>query len=185
MGNENKNAKWYIVSTQSGKEDKVKENIDLRITSMEMQDFIFETLIAKEEVQVLKEGKPTGKTKIKNVYPRYLFVKMIMDDKAWFVIRNTPGVTGFIGSAGKGTKPTPVPKEQMDRVLKICGRFEDISANEYSVGQKVRILRGPWQDNIGEIISIDYDTNQLQVRINTMITMNAVGRFSFADVELI
>jgi len=181
---EDKRIQWYVVSTASGKELIAKQNIDTRIVTMEMQDFIFETLVVQEEVDVIRGGKPTGKTKLKNLYPRYLFIKMIMDDKAWFVVRNTPEVTGFVGSAGKGTKPIPVPKDEMNRILKLCGKYVDESLDQYKIGAKVRILRGSYQDLEGNIISVDKDTNQLVVEF-LLMGRKATGSFSFTDIELI
>ena len=93
---------WYVVNTYSSHENKVKDNLEKRIESHGLQDTIFRIVVAEHEVPVMREGKPTGKTKMKNFYPGYVFVEMVMTDEAWFVVRNTPGVTGFIGSSGKG-----------------------------------------------------------------------------------
>ena len=107
---------WYVINSYTGHENTVKDNLIRRIETMNVQNNIFRVIVAEEEVPVLKEGMPTGKTKIKNTYPGYVFVEMIMSDEAWFVVRNTPGVTGFVGSSGKGAKPFPVPKEQIESV---------------------------------------------------------------------
>ena len=112
---------WYVINSYTGHENTVKDNLIRRIETMNVQNNIFRVIVAEEEVPVLKDGMPTGKTKIKNTYPGYVFVEMIMSDEAWFVVRNTPGVTGFVGSSGKGAKPFPVPKEQIESVLKKIG----------------------------------------------------------------
>ena len=91
---------WYIVTCQSQHERKVADNLKKRIDSMGMQDYIFDVLVAEQEFPVLKDGLPTGKTKMKNLYPGYIFVQMIMTDSIWYNVRNAPGVTGIAGSAG-------------------------------------------------------------------------------------
>lgn len=102
---------WYVVNTYSSHENKVKDNLEKRIESHNLQDYIFRIIVAEHEVPVMKNGQPTGKTKMKNLYPGYVFIEMIMTDEAWFMVRNTPGVTGFIGSSGGGAKPFPVSRE--------------------------------------------------------------------------
>ena len=104
---------WYVVNTYSTHENKVKENLKRRVESMGLGDLIFRIIVAEQEVPVMKDGMPTEKTRMKNLYPGYVFVEMIMTDYAWYVVRNTPGVTGFVGSSGKGTKPFPVPRTLM------------------------------------------------------------------------
>ena len=99
---------WYVVNTYSGHENKVKEKLEMRTQSMGLEDYIFRVIVAEHEVPVMREGKPTGKTKMKNLYPGYIFVEMIMTDEAWYIVRNTPGVTGFVGSSGGHAKPFPV-----------------------------------------------------------------------------
>ena len=91
---------WYVVNTYASHENKVKDNIVRRIESMNMKDYIFRVLVAEYEEPVVKDGSFTGKFKTKNMYPGYIFIEMIMTDEAWYVVRNTPGVTGFIGSSG-------------------------------------------------------------------------------------
>ncbi|MBQ2494349.1 MAG: transcription termination/antitermination protein NusG, partial [Bacilli bacterium] len=119
MAEENKAAKlgdkaWYIVTTYSKHEAKTAENLIRRIDSMNMKDLILRVLVAEHEVPVLKDGEPTGKTKTENYYPGYFFVEMIMTDESWYIVRNTPGVTGIVGSSGGGQKPAPVPREQIE-----------------------------------------------------------------------
>ncbi|MPM67470.1 Transcription termination/antitermination protein NusG [bioreactor metagenome] len=110
---------WYVVNTYSTHEKRVAENLKKRVESMNLQNLVFRIIVAEQEVPVMKDGQPTGKMRMKNLYPGYVFVEMIMTDYAWFVVRNTPGVTGFVGSSGKGTKPFPIPREQVEPVLKM------------------------------------------------------------------
>ena len=100
--------KWYVVNTYSGHENKVKEKLDMRIQSMNMQDYIFRVIVPEATETEIKDGKK--KEKVKKLFPGYVLVEMIMTDEAWYVIRNTPGVTGFLGSSGKGAKPFPLMK---------------------------------------------------------------------------
>ncbi len=115
---------WYVVNTHSSHEKKVATNLMRRVESMNLQNFVFRIIVAEQEEAVLKDGLPTGKTKMKNLYPGYVFIEMIMTDEAWYMVRNTPGVTGFVGSSGGGTKPFPVPREQIEPVLKRMGMID-------------------------------------------------------------
>ena len=175
---------WYVVNTLSGHENRVKDNLERRIESMGVQENILRVVVAEEEVPVLKEGVPTGKTKIKNTYPGYVFVEMVMSDESWFVVRNTPGVTGFVGSSGGGTKPFPVPREQIDSVLKKIGIINLDMYNEYVVGTNVRVLKGPLMGATGTIEDVNSENGT--VRVSALF----FGRYStvevpFADVEKI
>ena len=131
---------WYVVNTYSTHENKVKENLKRRVESMGLQDLIFRIIVAEQEVPVMKDGMPTDKTRMKNLYPGYVFVEMIMTDYAWYVVRNTPGVTGFVGSSGKGTKPFPVPREQIEPVLKRMGEIDADMFDRYSVDDYVKVM---------------------------------------------
>ena len=111
---------WYVVNTYSGHESKVKEKLEMRAESMGFQDNIFRIIIPEETV---KEQQKDGsfKEKKKKMFPGYILVEMIMTDEAWYIVRNTPGVTGFIGSSGKGAKPTPLKPQEIDRILANMG----------------------------------------------------------------
>ena len=154
---------WYIVTTYSSRENKVKENLERRVESYNLQDCIFRIVVAEHEVPVLKNGQPTGKTKMKNLYPGYVFVEMVMSDDAWFVVRNTPDVTGFIGSSGKGAKPFIVTREQMEPVLKRMGMIDEGMYDKYNVGDLVRILTGSFEGSEGNIESIDKETGEISI----------------------
>lgn len=154
---------WYIITTYSSHENKVKENLLARVASWKLEDYISRVVVAEYEVPILKNGQPTGKTKMKNLYPGYVFVEMIMTDDAWFVVRNTPGVTGFIGSSGGGTKPFIVTRSQMEPVLKRMGMFDEEMYSKYNVGDVVKVLTGSFEGSEGTIESIDQDTGEVVI----------------------
>ena len=154
---------WYVVNTYSTHEKKVANNLARRIESMGLQDLIFRILVAEQEVPVMKDGLPTDKTRMKNLYPGYVFVEMIMTDYAWYVVRNTPGVTGFVGSSGKGTKPFPVPREQIEPVLKRMGMVDASMYDRYNVDDYVKVIHGPLEGTEGRILSINKDTGVVEV----------------------
>ncbi len=169
---------WYIVTTYSQHESKTAENLRKRIQTMNMQDYILRVLVAEVEVDVLdKEGLPTGKKKMKNLYPGYFYVEMIMTDESWYIVRNTPGVTGIAGSSGGGQKPTPVPREEIEPVLKRMGFVDDSMYDRYSVGDAVKVIHGPLEGTEGKIISIDKTTGAC--RVETVF----FGRSTPVDVD--
>ena len=154
---------WYIINTYSQHESKTAENLKKRIQTMNMQDLILRIVVAEQDVPVLKDGLPTGKTKKINLYPGYIFVEMIMTHESWYIVRNTPGVTGIAGSGGGGQMPTPVSREEIEPVLKRMGLVDDAMYERYSVGDRVRIIRGPLENTEGSIISIDKETGACRV----------------------
>ena len=173
---------WYVVNTYSSRENKVKENLEKRVETQNLQDVIFRVLVAEQEVPVMKDGKPTGKTKTKNIYPGYVFIEMIMTDEAWYVVRNTPGVTGFVGSSGGGAKPFPVTREQIEPVLKRMGMVDQEMYSNYQVGDLVRVLTGPFEGVEGNIEEINQEAGE--VSLNTIF----FGRLTpstvkFSEVE--
>lgn len=115
---------WYVVHTYSGYENKVKANLEKRVESMGMSDKIFRVIVPEEEETEVKNGKT--KTIKRKVFPGYVLVEIVMTDDSWYVVRNTPGVTGFVGSAGSGSKPTPLLPEEADRILKSMGMVENV-----------------------------------------------------------
>lgn len=154
---------WYVVNTYSTHEKKVADNLKRRVESMGLGDLIFRIIVAEQEVPVMKDGLPTDKMRMKNLYPGYVFVEMIMTDYAWYVVRNTPGVTGFVGSSGKGTKPFPVPREQIEPVLKRMGMVDESMYDRYDVGDLVKVIHGPLEGTEGKILSISKDTGVVEV----------------------
>ena len=135
---------WYVVNTYSGHESKVKEKLEMRAESMGFQDNIFRIIIPEETV---KEQQKDGsfKEKKKKMFPGYILVEMIMTDEAWYIVRNTPGVTGFIGSSGKGAKPTPLKPQEIDRILANMGMTRMNVDKEINVGTKVSIGDGQFE----------------------------------------
>lgn len=154
---------WYVVNTYSTHERKVADNLTRRVESMGLQDLIFRIIVAEFEVPAMKDGLPTGKTRMKNLYPGYVFVEMIMTDYAWYVVRNTPGVTGFVGSSGKGTKPFPVPREQIEPVLKRMGMIDDSMYDRYNVGDLVKVIHGALEGTEGNVVSINRETGAVEL----------------------
>jgi transcriptional antiterminator NusG len=158
-------------------EAKTADNLKKRIVSMNMQDYILRVLVAEQEVPVLKDGLPTGKTKTKNLDPGYIFVEMIMTDESWYIVRNTPGVTGIAGSSGGGQKPTPVTREEIEPVLKRMGLIDSSMYDRYNVGDAVKVIHGPLEGTEGKIISIDKQTGAC--RVDTIF----FGRSTPVDVD--
>ena len=126
---------WYVVNTYSGHENKVKEKLEMRIESMDMQDNIFRVVVPEQTEIDIKDG--VKKEKVKKLFPGYVLVEMIMSDEAWYVVRNTPGVTGFIGSSGKGAKPIPLLPHEIDRILGQMGMSRLDLGNEIIEGDRV------------------------------------------------
>ena len=155
---------WYVVNTYSTHETKVATNLKRRVDSMGLEHLIFRIIVAEQEVEVMKDGLPTGKKRMKNLYPGYVFVEMIMTDYAWYVVRNTPGVTGFVGSSGKGTKPFPVPREQIEPVLKRMGLVDESMYDRYKEGDLIKIIHGPLEGTEGNILSIDRESGIVAVQ---------------------
>ena len=156
--------KWYVVNTYSGHEAKVKEKLDMRINSMDMQENIFRVIVPERKEVEIKDGKKKEKTK--KLFPGYVLVEMIMSDESWYIVRNTPGVTGFLGSSGKGAKPVPLYDEEVDRIFKEIGMDKDNIVVNYEVGDNVRIIDGPFKMLAGKINEIDLDNGKANVTID-------------------
>lgn len=175
---------WYVVATYSTHERKAADNLAKRVETMGLSNLIFRIVVAEQDVPVMKDGQPTGKTRKKNLYPGYVFVEMIMTDYAWYVVRNTPGVTGFVGSSGKGTKPFPVKREQIEPVLKRMGMIEQSMYEGYEEGKLVKIISGSFEGLEGTITKIDQENHSVEVKINFFGRDTAIG-LDFADIEKI
>lgn len=156
--------KWYVVNTYSGHEAKVKEKLDMRINSMDMQENIFRVIVPERKEVEIKDGKKKEKTK--KLFPGYVLVEMIMSDESWYIVRNTPGVTGFLGSSGKGAKPVPLYDEEVDRIFKEIGMDKDNIVVNYEVGDNVKIIDGPFKMLAGKINEIDLDNGKANVTID-------------------
>lgn len=176
---------WYIVTTYSMHESKTADNLRKRIETMNMQDFILRVLVAEKEEEVLDDnGNKTGKTKMKQLYPGYIFVEMIMTDQSWYIVRNTPGVTGIAGSSGGGQKPTPVTREEIEPVLKRMGMVDDAMYDRYNVGDRVKVIHGPLEGTEGTIMSINKDTGDCRVE-TVFFGRSTPVDVDFSDIERI
>jgi transcriptional antiterminator NusG len=158
--------KWYVVHTYAGYENKVKSNLQSRIASMNMEDRIYEVVIPMEDVIEFKGGKKVVVPK--KVFPGYLLVRCRLDDDSWMVVRNTPGVTGFVGS---GAKPTPLSRREVENILQVkVEGIEGVKKTrprlEYEVGETVRVREGPFADFSGQIAEINEDQLKLKVLVN-------------------
>ena len=167
---------WYVITTYVGHEANVKEKLEARTESMEMQENIFRVIIPETTEVEIKDG--VKKEKTKKMFPGYVFVEMVMSDEAWYAVRNTPGVTGFIGSSGKGAKPTPLSPQEIDRILVNMGMSRVDIESELKVGDKVNIIDGPFKGMLGTIDTIDMENNRLNVLIDLF------GQETPVEVEL-
>jgi transcriptional antiterminator NusG len=167
---------WYIVHTYSGFEAKVKESLHQRADAMGMAEAIEEILIPTEEVVEVREGRKTRSTR--KFFPGYVLVKMVMSDEAWHVVRNTPKVTGFVGT---GNKPVPLSKAEVDRIVdQISGAAEKPKPKfEFRIGETVRIVDGPFSNFTGEVEEINEDRSTLKV----MVTI--FGRATPVELEFL
>ncbi|MEA5026631.1 Transcription termination/antitermination protein NusG [bioreactor metagenome] len=152
---------WYVVNTYAGHENRVKENLFRRVETMGIEENLFRILVAEEEEIEFKNGKKI--VKMKNLYPGYLFVEMIMTDEAWYIVRNTPGVTGFIGSSGGGAKPFPVSPEEIESILQRMGMSDRKVVVDFKVGDRVKILNGPFSGIEGTVDSLNDDSQSAMV----------------------
>ena len=167
---------WYVVNTYSGHENKVKEKLEMRAESMGLQDYIFRVIVPEQTVVEEKDG--VTKEKVKKMFPGYILVEMVMTDEAWYVVRNTPGVTGFIGSSGKGAKPTPLQPYEVETILNNMGISRIDAPNELKEGDKIKIIDGPFVGMQGTIESIDLE-NKI---VNALVDL--FGQETSIEVEL-
>jgi len=161
--------KWYVVHTQAGYEKKVEANLRHRIQTMDMQDAIYEIVIPMEDVVEFKQGRK--QTVQKKVFPGYILVRCEMDDQSWFCIRNTPGVTGFVGQSHKGQKPTALSRREVETFLTAKGDGQAAPKRkapklEFDVGESVRVKEGPFADFNGQIAEIMAEQMKLKVLVN-------------------
>ncbi len=159
------NKEWYVVNTYSGHENKVKEKLEMRTQSMGLEDYIFRVVVPEETVkEIAKDG--STKEKVKKMFPGYILVEMIMTDEAWFVVRNTPGVTGFIGSSGKGAKPFPLTPQEVDKILGSMGMSRLDIANELKVDDMVKVINGPFANMFGKVKKVDIENTKVEVALD-------------------
>ncbi|MCJ7843372.1 transcription termination/antitermination protein NusG [Lederbergia sp. NSJ-179] len=155
---------WYVVHTYSGYENKVKTNLEKRVETMGMQDKIFRVIVPEDEETDIKNGKK--KVVKKKVFPGYVLVEIIMTDDSWYVVRNTPGVTGFVGSSGSGSKPTPLLPEEIDFILKRMGLEEKNQEVHFEIGETVTVKEGPFANFTGKVEDLDVSKGKIRVMVN-------------------
>ena len=155
---------WYVVHTYSGYENKVKANLEKRVETMGMQDKIFRVIIPEEQETDFKDGKK--RTVMRKTFPGYVLVELVMTDDSWYVVRNTPGVTGFIGSSGGGAKPTPLLPEEVDAILRSMGMTERKIDVDFEVGDLVEIMDGPFAHFQGKVEEIDRAKGKVKVAVD-------------------
>lgn len=169
------NAKWYVVHTYSGYENKVKANIEKTIENRGLQDMFFDICVPVEEVLEVKEDKQ--KLVSRKVFPGYVIIKMIMNDESWYVVRNTRGVTGFVGP---GSKPVPLTE---DEVLKLGIDIKSVSV-DFEVGDSVKVKAGPLENFIGVIDEINLERQKVSVTVS-MFGRETPVEFDFNQIEVI
>jgi transcriptional antiterminator NusG len=152
---------WYVIHSYSGYESKVQKNLFHRIESMGMQNKIFQVVVPTEEEVELRDGQ--RRIIERRVFPGYILVEMVLDEDSWYVVRNTPGVTGFVGS---GSKPTPLRQEEVDKILKRMDAEAPKIKVSFKIGQRVRIVEGPFEDFMGTVDEIDFDRTRVRVLVN-------------------
>ena len=172
---------WYVVNTYSGHENKVKEKLEMRASSMGMEDYIFRVVVPEETViETAKDG--TEKEKKVKMFPGYILVEMIMTDEAWFIVRNTPGVTGFIGSSGKGAKPFPLTKAEVDKILGSMNMSRIDIESELKVNDSVKVMDGAFKDFIGTVQEINKEKHKVWVLIS-MFGRETPVELDFSQVQ--
>ena len=154
---------WYVVNTYAGHENRVKDNLEKRLETMGISENLFRIVVAEETQIEVKNEK--SKEVVKNIFPGYLFVEMIMTDEAWYVVINTPGVTGFIGSSGGGAKPFPVKQDEIEKILRRIGQSDKSIEVDFAVGDSVKILSGPFSGMEGKVESMNDQTQVATVLI--------------------
>ena len=171
---------WYVVNTVSGYEYKVKEKLEMRINSMDLQENIFRVIVPEQKEIEYKNG--VKKEKVKKMFPGYVLVEMVMSDEAWYIVRNTQGVTGFIGSSGKGAKPFPLLPHEVDRILNSMGMSRVDVSKDLKEGAKVKIISGPFKDMMAKIDTIDMKEQKLNVLVDLFGQETSV-EVDIAEVE--
>jgi transcriptional antiterminator NusG len=154
-------AAWYVIHSYSGYENKVKKNLEHRIESMDMQDKIFQVVVPTEEEIELKDGQ--RRVVERRVFPGYVLVQMIMDEQSWYVVRNTPNVTGFVGM---GNKPTALPDDEVKRIMRQLESEEPKIKVDFKVGQKVRIVEGAFAEFTGIVQELHPDKGRARVMVS-------------------
>jgi len=156
-----KEAKWYVVHTQSGYEAKVKQALEQRIKTLGAEDKIFDIVIPMREVVAVKKGKKTKQKE--KVFPGYILVKMILDDNSWLIVQTTQGVTGFVGA---GLKPVPISEKEVAAIMKFVEQEQPKFKAKFSVGEAVKIKEGPFADFLGTVEAVDEEKGKVRVLVS-------------------
>ena len=171
---------WYVVNTYVGHENRVKDNLEKRLETMGISDNLFRIVVAEETAIDIKNEK--AKEVVRNIFPGYWFVQMIMTDEAWYVVRNTPGVTGFIGSSGGGAKPIPVKGPEIEAILRRIGQSDKTVEVNFKVGDVVKILSGPFSGMEGTVESMN-DQTQVATVLIILFGRETPTDLNYVDIE--
>ena len=171
---------WYVVNTYSGHENKVKEKLEMRASSMGMEDYIYRVVVPAQKEVVVKNGKEVEKES--KMFPGYILVEMVMTDEAWFIVRNTPGVTGFIGSSGKGAKPFPLTKMEVDKILGNMGMSRIDVVNEINEGDTVKVISGAFSNMFGKVKMLDMVNQKIEVALD-LFGQETIVEVLFTEIE--
>jgi|TARA_Y100001001_G_scaffold141283_1_gene145226 transcriptional antiterminator NusG len=161
------NRRWYIIHAYSGQEDRVKKNLEQRIQTMDVKDKIFQVIVPTEEEMEYKDGQK--KTNLKKIFPGYILVQMEMDDDSWYVVRNTPGVTGFVSAEDESDnrpKPVPLEQEEVDHILNQIRSDEPRIKVGFASGQTIRVTEGPFIDFMGVVDEVYPDRLKIKVLVS-------------------
>lgn len=170
---------WFVIHTYAGYENKVKDNLEKRAESMHMEDHIFRVIVPMEDEILMKDGRK--KVVQRKVFPGYVLVEMILTDHSWYVVRNTSGVTGFVGA---GNKPVPLNEEEINTILEQMGVIEGRVKIQFAVGESVRVKEGPFEDFIGVVDELFPDKGKLKVSVS-MFGRETPVELEFYQVEKI
>ncbi|MBR3523919.1 MAG: transcription termination/antitermination protein NusG [Bacilli bacterium] len=171
---------WYVVNTYSGHENKVKEKLEMRASTMGMEDYIFRIIVPEQKTVEVKDG--VEKEKVTKMFPGYILVEMIMTDEAWFIVRNTPGVTGFIGSSGKGAKPFPLSNQEVDKILSNMGMSRIDIESELAVGDNIKVINGAFANMFGKVKNIDMANQKIEVALD-LFGQETIVEVEFSEIE--
>ena len=171
---------WYVVNTYSGHENKVKEKLEMRASTMGMEEYIHRVVVPAQKEVVVKNGKEVEKES--KMFPGYILVEMVMTDEAWFIVRNTPGVTGFIGSSGKGAKPFPLTKQEVDKILGNMGMSRIDVVNEINEGDTVKVINGAFSNMFGKVKFVDMVNQKIEVALD-LFGQETIVEVLFTEIE--
>lgn len=171
---------WYVVNTYSGHENKVKEKLEMRASSMGMEDYILRVVVPEQTEVEIKDGKE--KSKVRKMFPGYILVEMVMTDEAWFIVRNTPGVTGFIGSSGKGAKPFPLTPAEVDKILGSMGMSRLEIGNNLNIEDTVKVIGGPFANMFGKVKQVNMENQTVEVALD-LFGQETIVELGLTEIE--